>query len=55
MKRLLSMPPDDAKLLGLGDDWAFNIVKQVGNYSEVYERNLGQYPAWKFLRGVNAL
>ena len=55
VKRLLSMPADDAKLLGLADDWAFNLVKQVGNYSEVYERNLGQASPWTFQRGVNAL
>ena len=42
-------------VLGLDDDWAFNIIKQVGNYSEVYERNLGQYSTWKFPRAVNAL
>lgn len=55
VKRLLGVPPDDGKLLGLGDDWAFNIIKQVGNYSEIYERNLGQFSKWKFPRGVNAL
>ena len=53
--RLLGVPPGYGKLLGLDDDWAFNIIKQVGNYSEVYERNLGQYSTWKFPRAVNAL
>ena len=54
-KRLLGVPSGDGKRLGLEDDWAFNIVKQVGNYAEIYERNLGQYSTWKFPRGVNAL
>lgn len=54
VKRLLGVP-GYGKLLGLDDDWAFNVIKQVGNYSEVYERNLGQYSAWKFPRAVNAL
>jgi general L-amino acid transport system substrate-binding protein len=55
VKRLLGEPPDDAKLLGLDDNWAFNIIKQVGNYGEIYERNLGEYSRWKFPRGMNAL
>ncbi len=32
---------DFGKGLGLGPDWAYNIVKQVGNYAEIFERNLG--------------
>jgi general L-amino acid transport system substrate-binding protein len=55
VKRLLGVPPDDAKLLGLDDVWAFNIISQVGNYKEIYERNLGQSSVWKFPRGINAL
>jgi general L-amino acid transport system substrate-binding protein len=54
-KRLLGVPADDARLLNLDPDWAFNVIKQVGNYSEIYERNLGQYSQWKFPRAVNAL
>jgi general L-amino acid transport system substrate-binding protein len=54
-KLLLGVPPDDARLLNLDPDWAFNVIKQVGNYSEIYERNLGKYSAWKFPRAVNAL
>ena len=46
---------ESGKLLGLDANWVFNIIKQVGNYSEVYERNLGQYSTWKFPRAVNAL
>jgi general L-amino acid transport system substrate-binding protein len=54
-KRLLGAPSDDGKLLGLEGDWAFNVLKQVGNYGEIYSRNLGAESQWNFPRGVNAL
>lgn len=41
--------------LGLGDDWAFNIVSQVGNYGEAFERNVGMGSPLKISRGLNAL
>jgi len=41
--------------LGLGNDWAYNIVKQVGNYGESFERNVGSGSALKIGRGLNAL
>ena len=41
--------------LGLSNDWARNMVKQVGNYAEIYERNVGPKTALKLERGVNAL
>ncbi len=41
--------------LGLGDDWAFNIVSQVGNYGESFERNVGMGSPLKISRGLNAL
>jgi len=54
-RRLLGLPSDDGKLLGLQGEWAYNVLKQVGNYSEIYERNLGSGSKWNFPRGVNAL
>jgi len=36
------------------EKWAYTIVKQVGNYGEVFERNLGQSSAMKLPRGLNA-
>ena len=42
------------KNLGVDDKWAYNIIKQVGNYGEVFERNLGQQSAMKLERGINA-
>lgn len=41
--------------LGLDDNWSFNIIKQVGNYSEIFERNIGQKTPLKISRGLNAL
>ncbi|MEZ2130626.1 MULTISPECIES: amino acid ABC transporter substrate-binding protein [unclassified Sinorhizobium] len=41
--------------LGLTNEWAYNIVKAVGNYGEVFERNLGQSSPLKISRGLNAL
>ncbi len=46
---------DFGKGLGLGPDWAYNIIKQVGNYSEVFERNVGASTPLKIARGKNAL
>jgi general L-amino acid transport system substrate-binding protein len=41
--------------LGLADDWAYQIIKQVGNYAESYDRNVGPNTPLKLDRGVNAL
>jgi len=41
--------------LGLTNDWAYNIIKGVGNYGEVFERNVGQASPLKIERGLNAL
>ncbi len=52
---LLGVRPGNGKILGLDEKWAYNIVKQVGNYGEVFERNVGAASPLKFGRGVNAL
>lgn len=41
--------------LGLKDDWAAQIVKQVGNYGEAFDRNVGKGSPLKIERGLNAL
>jgi general L-amino acid transport system substrate-binding protein len=41
--------------LGLGNDWAYNIIKQVGNYAEVFERNVGTATPLGMARDQNAL
>lgn len=41
--------------LGLDDDWSYNIIKQVGNYAEIFERNVGMETPLKISRGLNEL
>ena len=41
--------------LGLSDDWAYQIIKQVGNYSESFERHIGVNTPINIERGLNAL
>ncbi|OPX55459.1 amino acid ABC transporter substrate-binding protein, PAAT family [Oceanospirillum multiglobuliferum] len=41
--------------LGISGDWAYQIVKQVGNYGEAFDRNLGNGSPLKIERGLNAL
>ena len=53
-KRLLGSEGDSGEKLGLGADWAYNIVKQVGNYGEIFERNVGAGSPLKIARGLNA-
>jgi len=55
VQRLLGVRAGNGKALGLDEKWAFNIVSQVGNYSESYERNVGMNSPLKFARGINAL
>jgi general L-amino acid transport system substrate-binding protein len=42
-------------MLGLEAKWAYNIIKQVGNYGEIFERNVGKNTPLKLERGLNAL
>jgi len=41
--------------LGLSDDWAYKVIKQVGNYGELFDRNLGKDSVLKIKRGLNHL
>ena len=41
--------------LGLGETWSYNIIKQVGNYEEIYERNVGVETPLGLERGLNKL
>jgi general L-amino acid transport system substrate-binding protein len=54
IRRLLGSEGDGGKNLGLGNDWAYNIVKQVGNYGESFDRNVGPKTAVGLERGLNA-
>ena len=53
-RRLLA---DDlyGRMLGLRDDWAFQVLRQVGGYGEIFERNIGPKTPLRLERGANAL
>jgi len=55
IKRFLGLSKGNGKSLGLSEDWAYQIVKQVGNYAEVFDRNMGMKSPLKLERGLNAL
>ncbi|MBW6485651.1 MAG: amino acid ABC transporter substrate-binding protein [Syntrophobacterales bacterium] len=55
VKRFLGVTPGNGKALGVNEKWAYNIIKQVGNYGEVFERNVGENTPLKIRRGLNAL
>jgi general L-amino acid transport system substrate-binding protein len=53
IKRLLGKEGDFGKGLGLDNGWAYRIVKELGNYGEVFERNVGSGSRLKIDRGLN--
>ena len=53
--RLLGVEGSQGKELGLSTDWAYNIIKSVGNYGEIFERNIGVKTPIGLERGLNAL
>ena len=55
IRRLIGLDGIRGEGLGISDDWAYQVIKQVGNYGEVYERNLGNNSALKIDRGLNDL
>lgn len=55
VQRLVGKTGDMGKMLGLENNWSYNIIKQVGNYGESYERNVGVNTPLKLERGQNAL
>jgi general L-amino acid transport system substrate-binding protein len=55
IRRLLGATPGLGRALGLDEQWAYRAIKQVGNYSESYERNFGESTALKLPRGLNRL
>ena len=55
IQRFLGVNPGNGEALGLDEKWAYNIVKMVGNYAEVFERNVGIDTPLKLERGLNAL
>ena len=55
IRRLLGLEGDKGQSLHLPDDWSYQVVKQVGNYAESFERNVGTGSPMQIKRGLNAL
>ncbi len=55
IRRLLGVEGSYGEGLGLTKDWAYRIIKAVGNYGEIFERNVGMGSPIKIARGLNAL
>jgi general L-amino acid transport system substrate-binding protein len=55
IKRILGVTPGMGKALGVDEAWVVNIIKQVGNYGESFERNVGMGSPLKIDRGLNKL
>jgi general L-amino acid transport system substrate-binding protein len=55
VRRMLGTEGDFGTGIGLTNDWAANVIKAVGNYGEIFERNVGSGSQLKIERGKNAL
>lgn len=55
IRRLLGLDGDLGRKLGLDNDWAVRLIKAVGNYGEIFKRNVGSGSPLKIARGVNRL
>ena len=55
VKRLLGLEGSLGSKLGLTDDWAANVIRTMGNYSEIFERHIGVNTPVGLARGLNAL
>jgi len=55
IKRILGVTPGMGKALGVDEKWVYNIIKQVGNYGESFDRNVGMGSPLKIERGLNKL
>ncbi|MGV3551015.1 amino acid ABC transporter substrate-binding protein [Rhizobium sp.] len=53
--KFLGAAPGMGKGLGLSDDWAYNLIKKMGNYSEIFDRNLGKDSPYKMDRELTNL
>jgi general L-amino acid transport system substrate-binding protein len=55
VRRLLGVEGEMGKMTGLSNEWGYNIIKQVGNYGESFERNVGLKTPLGLARGLNEL
>lgn len=53
--RLLGTRDNTGNAMGVNADWAYQVIKQVGNYGEIFEKNVGKPSPLKISRGLNAL
>jgi len=55
IKRFLGVTPGYGKAVGVDEKWMYNVVKQIGNYGDSFERNVGRNTPLRLERGLNAL
>jgi len=55
LRTLLDLDGATSAALGVEKGWGYRVIKQVGNYGEVFERNLGAKSGLNIKRGLNAL
>ncbi|WP_439542548.1 amino acid ABC transporter substrate-binding protein [Hyphomicrobium sp.] len=55
IRRLLGLEADLGRSLGLSRDWSYQVIKQVGNYGDVFDRNVGVSSRLRLDRGANNL
>jgi general L-amino acid transport system substrate-binding protein len=55
VRRLLGVDDDMGKMMGVPKDWAYHVIKNVGNYGESFERNVGLKTPLGLARGLNEL
>jgi len=55
VRRLLGVDDDMGKMMGVDKEWAYHIIKNVGNYGESFERNVGLKTPLGLARGLNEL
>ncbi|MBZ0228701.1 MAG: amino acid ABC transporter substrate-binding protein, partial [Bauldia sp.] len=55
IRRLVGVDGTFGEAVGLGNDWAANAIKAVGNYGEIFDRNIGTSSKLGIARGLNAL
>ncbi len=55
VRAMLGVEPGVGQSLGLKDDWVYQVIRQVGNYGEIFARNLGPGTQIAMSRGLNAL
>ena len=55
VRRLLGVDGSFGEGIGLGNDWAANVIEALGNYGEIFQRNVGAESELGIARGLNAL